>query len=104
VGGPAGSAGARGTGTQPIAGLTPRPERPTPPPEPKRTQDPDWFRDRDAWAWEARRLSLQHTLTVKPECGPRLIAAGLWSGKLDTEGVPIPTAYVIAPNGSRASA
>jgi hypothetical protein len=34
--------------------------------------------------------SLRDTLITHPECGPRLISAGLWTGERDDEGMPIP--------------
>lgn len=35
--------------------------------------------------------SLRDTLITNPECGPRLISAGLWTGEYDDAGMPIPT-------------
>lgn len=34
--------------------------------------------------------SLRDTLIMSPESGPRLVACGLWSGRYDKEGMPIP--------------
>lgn len=39
---------------------------------------------------ENKRRSLRDTLIVSPESGPRLVAAGLWSGQYDDEGLPVP--------------
>jgi hypothetical protein len=40
---------------------------------------------------ENKRRSLRDTLITNPECGPRLISAGLWTGRYDDAGLPIPT-------------
>lgn len=40
---------------------------------------------------ENKRRSLRDTLITNPECGPRLVSAGLWTGELDDAGMPIPT-------------
>lgn len=37
-----------------------------------------------------KRRSLRDTLITNPECGPRLVSAGLWSGMVDSAGFPIP--------------
>lgn len=34
--------------------------------------------------------SLRDTLILRPEAGPHLISAGLWTGEYDAEGLPIP--------------
>lgn len=39
---------------------------------------------------ENKRRSLRDTLILSPESGPRLISAGLWTGRYDNEGLPIP--------------
>lgn len=35
--------------------------------------------------------SLRDTLILRPDAGPHLIAAGLWAGEYDAQGLPIPT-------------
>lgn len=35
--------------------------------------------------------SLRDTLILRPESGPHLLSTGLWTGKWDAQGLPIPT-------------
>jgi hypothetical protein len=45
--------------------------------------------------------SLRDTLLMNPECGPRLISAGLWTGAYDDEGLPVPASYTPEPKPAR---